>query len=403
MRKLPPTFFRRVHHLDFFEWCLTVCFASLAMTTSAQSQVPSANPGQDAPVTIPPQTEPAPPVFQSQPPPPGSWDRFWQIQRVTDDDDWTRHFRIGAIVGFNIKADFNLKKAITFSNQGLAQGNYDDGYVHPSGQGWTSNWGYNNGGSGGQYDSTGNTLAMHHASSFTTDASSTITSSQDSDSVFPGFEAAYGGNIWDWDSAKIGWDFGFSLMPMSFKDNVSLSNGTLNQDTYIFDTHYIPSSLFPGPGYRGGPNGGPLISDTSHSGTPVSTTADLTGWRKINVMFYTFRLGPTVYWDLSENTGLMLGAGPAVGLACGNLQYNEQITGASSEPTTYKGQIDSTDFVYGGYANAMLTYEIEKNGDLYIGAQYMSMGDASFGGGGREGKLNLGGQIYITAGINWPF
>jgi hypothetical protein len=45
----------------------------------------------------------------------------------------------------------------------------------------------------------------------------------------------------------------------------------------------------------------------------------------------------------------------------------------------------------------------DKNGDLYISAQYMPMTDAIIGGGGREGRLNLGGQVYISAGINWPF
>jgi hypothetical protein len=69
-----------------------------------------------------------------------------------------------------------------------------------------------------------------------------------------------------------------------------------------------------------------------------------------------------------------------------------------------KGQVDATDLVYGGYANAMLLYHVPKeNGDLYLGAQFMSLGNATISGGGRQGQLNLGGQIYITAGINWPF
>jgi hypothetical protein len=43
------------------------------------------------------------------------------------------------------------------------------------------------------------------------------------------------------------------------------------------------------------------------------------------------------------------------------------------------------------------------NGDIYVGAQYMPMGDAAFSNGGREGRLNLGGQLYFSIGINWPF
>jgi carbohydrate-selective porin OprB len=59
--------------------------------------------------------------------------------------------------------------------------------------------------------------------------------------------------------------------------------------------------------------------------------------------------------------------------------------------------------VYGGYVNASLIYHLEENGDLYLGVQYMSLGKANISGGGRQGQLNLGGQVYITAGINWPF
>jgi hypothetical protein len=31
------------------------------------------------------------------------------------------------------------------------------------------------------------------------------------------------------------------------------------------------------------------------------------------------------------------------------------------------------------------------------------MSDATISGGGRQGQLDLEGQVYISAGINWPF
>jgi hypothetical protein len=65
--------------------------------------------------------------------------------------------------------------------------------------------------------------------------------------------------------------------------------------------------------------------------------------------------------------------------------------------------VDATDVVYGGYADATLMYHLVENGDLYLGVQYMSLGNANISGGGRSAELNLGGQVYITAGINWPF
>jgi hypothetical protein len=213
---------------------------------------------------------------------------------------------------------------------------------------------------------------------------------------------AYGGNLWDWGSAKIGWDFGFGLLPISIKDNLSL-HGNVNRNVYAFDTTGIPSNLFPPAGYRGGPTGTWSISGSPTS--PVTTDqvpGDIVGSRKLDVMLYTFRLGPSVYWDLNEYLGLSASAGPALGIVSGNLQYNETITIATTV-NTYKGQVDATDVVYGGYVNATLLYHLEEHGDLYLGVQYMSLGNASISGGGREGRLNLGGQVYITAGINWPF
>jgi hypothetical protein len=33
----------------------------------------------------------------------------------------------------------------------------------------------------------------------------------------------------------------------------------------------------------------------------------------------------------------------------------------------------------------------------------MPLGNANFSGGERQAQLDLGGQLYISAGISWPF
>ena len=55
------------------------------------------------------------------------------------------------------------------------------------------------------------------------------------------------------------------------------------------------------------------------------------------------------------------------------------------------------------YVNAAILYHAEENADIYLGAQFMPMGDATISGGGRQARLKLGGQTYISAGINWQF
>jgi hypothetical protein len=192
---------------------------------------------------------------------------------------------------------------------------------------------------------------------------------------------------------------GFGLLPISITDNRPMS-ASVNQTIYTFNTGSI---VVPGAPYQGGYNrqGEPTISiDSTSSSTNISGT--VTGSRTLDVMLYTVRLGPSVYWDLNQYLGLSASAGPAVGIVSGSLQYNETIT--TTTVASNKGQIDATDLVYGGYVNATLMYHVpEENGDLYVGVQYMSLGNATISGGGRQGQLNLGGQVYITAGINWAF
>jgi hypothetical protein len=378
---------RSSHFPRLFVWCLSCCFTGVALIASAQTQSPGQNLNSNAPVVIPPDTPVQPqPSVQPQPAT-DTWDR-WGIQKVSKDDDWTRHFRIGAMVGLNISANFSAKGTFNINKP---PGVYDDGYVRTDNTGdafsQTGYWGYN---SASQLS--GSSLTMQNTTSYTTSGSS-----QESGSAFPGFDMAYGGNIWDWGKARIGWDLGFGLLPISITDNSSMS-ATVNQTTYVFNTGGI---VVPGAPYYGGFNrqGEPTIPTNSTSSSS-SSQETITGSHTLDVMLYTVRLGPSVYWDLNEYFGLSAGAGPAVGIVSGSLKYKEIIP-TSSVPN--KGQIDATDVVYGGYVNASLMYHLVKNGDLYLGVQYMSLGNATISGGGREGRLNLGGQVYISAGINWPF
>jgi hypothetical protein len=391
MPTLSPSHIRKVRTRDLLGRCLLYCFAGLALAASAQSQSPGQNPNPAGPVAIPPdaQAQPQPqPGVQPQPST-DIWDR-WGIQKVSKDDDWTRHFRIGAMVGLNISANFSTKGTFNINKP---PGVYDDGYVREDNTGnafgQTGYWGYNN-----ASQLAGSTLTMHNTTSYTPSGSA-----QDSGSAFPGFDMAYGGNLWNWGRTRIGWDLGFGLLPISITDNRPMS-ATVNQTTYTFNTGSI---VVPGAPYQGGFNrqGEPTISiDSTNSSANLPGT--ITGSRTLDVMLYTVRLGPSVYWDLNEYFGLSAGAGPAVGIVSGSLKYNEMIITTTS--VSSKGQVDATDLVYGGYVNASLMYHVPgEKGDLYLGVQYMSLGNATISGGGREGRLNLGGQVYISAGINWPF
>jgi hypothetical protein len=314
------------------------------------------------------------------------------------DPDWTRNFRIGALVGLNISANFNMKGPFNISKN-RPPGVYDDGYVRVdqtgNAQGYTSYWGYND---ANQYKPATQTLLMHSGTSFTPTGP---TSSSKGDEAFVGFDLAYGGNIHRWNRVRLGWELGFGLLPIKITDNQPIA-GNLNRSVYSFDTGGIVVPTAP---YNGGPSGiGPTIHDhATQLADEPGLPATITGSRTLDVNLYLVRLGPTMFWDVNRYVGLEVGVGPALGIVSGNLKFDETITTLDGGTTHNKGQIGGTELTFGGYVNSTVTFHMVKNGDFYLGVQFIPMNSTTISGQGREARLNLGGQVYLSAGINWPF
>lgn len=344
-----------------FVWSLLAGLTNFAPVASAQPETFEGNPDSSAFLWIP-----------------------------SDTDDWTRHFRIGALVGMNISANFSESGTLMINR---TPGVYDDGYILTDNTGdafgHTGYWGYDN-----VSQLNGSSLTMHAATSFN------ATSSGKETGVFPGFDMAYGDNLWYWKHARVGWELGFGLLPIKISEENSMS-ATVNQSSFTFDVSGI---TVPDAPYQGGFNrfGESTITNNFYQSSSVTTNGTVTGKQTLDVMLYTLRLGPTFYWDLTEHVSLSLGAGPAVGLVSGDYNYNETIT-AGGVNANNSGKINGTDFIYGGYVNATVLCHVTDNGDIYAGVQFMPMSNATISGGGREGRLNLGGQVYFTVGINWPF
>ena len=105
---------------------------------SAQSQSPGQNPNPSASIAIPPDAQAQPQPTVQPPPSSDHWADYFRIQKVSNDDDWTRHFRIGAMVGMNIKASFNMNGTVPCQQCGA--GVYDDGYMHVDSTGDVGRW-----------------------------------------------------------------------------------------------------------------------------------------------------------------------------------------------------------------------------------------------------------------------
>ena len=174
---------RNARFQTVFGWCLLAGLTGFAPTVSAQPQTFGGNPDSSAFIRFPSKT-----------------------------DDWTRHFRIGALVGMNISANFSMNGTFNISGNNPAQGIYDDGYVRVDNTGnafgQTGYWGYDN-----ASQLNGTTLTMSAATSF-----SATGKAKEDGGPLPGFEMAYGGNLWYWKHARVGWELGFGLLPINITD-----------------------------------------------------------------------------------------------------------------------------------------------------------------------------------------
>jgi len=328
-------------------------------------------------------------------PPPGSQDK------------WTKHFRIGALVGFNFKGQFSVTGSTSGSSNPGGDGpglnhTYDDGYVKVDYSGnadpgdgsgpQTVYWGYQN---ANQWE--GSTLTFHSVQSY--DTSGGGGGSVDGDPQV-GLELAYGGKITRLWGGALGWEFGFGWMPIEIQNKLS---GTANV-TRLVHQYNVGNILLPQAPYQGSFDGpGATISDDAVALPNETVGADISGSQSLDVNLYSFRLGPTMQWQLHQRVSVLASVGAAVGIVGGGLKYNETLAFDDGTQSTISGKSSDTEFVYGGYVAGTFLFHIERNGDAYLGFQYMPMSSATFSGNGREGKLDLTGALYISAGVNWPF
>lgn len=322
-------------------------------------------------------------------------------------DNWTRGFRLGGAVGFNIKGSFNVGGALNLTGRnpgpaGVSGANhtYDNGYVlvdkTGNAQGYTAYFGYDNRAT--QYAPMAQTLTFQSANSAILDPGS----SSHSDSPYLGIDLAYLMNVGHFGGARVGIEFGFGFLPISIKDRGNLS-GIFSSTTHQYSVPAgvtLPNTT----SYQAGPNAiGPVIFDQATDISSAPSAGVLHGTRTLDVDLYHLRIGPTLYWDLTHRWGVSASAGGAFGLVNGEYRFDETATLQSGGTTRLTGKFGKLDPVYGGYANAIVYYHLQKDADLFLGAQFLSLSKANFSTSGRQAKLDMSAGLFVTAGINWMF
>lgn len=321
-----------------------------------------------------------------------------------DGPSWTKRFRLGVVAAVNLEAELSIGGDFAVSEidpgvpgVGGVNHNYDDGYVRlddtGNAGGYTSNWGYEN---ASQYDPVNETLTFHGTTSFSQAGSSSTAG----DELYYGLDLAYGGRLMDFAHGVLGWELGFTFLPVDFEDRDPLPV-TARRVEHRFSTAGV---VLPQAPYNGGASGvGPVIGDVAEEVSSTTTTGLLTGSRELEAGVFDFRLGPNLQWHLGGRWAASLGGGFALGLVNGEYSFDETIVFASGDTAENRGRFDATEVVYGGYAEALLYFRAEDRSEIYVGVQYVGLGDVTFTGGGREARLRLGSGLHLAAGIHWIF
>jgi hypothetical protein len=194
-----------------------------------------------------------------------------------------------------------------------------------------------------------------------------------------GFEASYSRQLYRHDKLRFGLEAVFGMTLVDASDSHTLFN-TVNR---ITDTYSIPGgvSVVPQAPYHGtyaGP--GPLMSSEPNRVTSVlSSTAIITGDRKINSDVYTLRLGPYFEFPIYKQLSFILSGGLTLAAA-------------------------ATDFSY-------LSLAVSKEVSLFVGAQFQSTGTAVTDSATvnnqpltkKESVLDLGQAIMLVFGVSYSF
>ena len=303
---------------------------------------------------------------------------------------------------FNISATFKNIGGLVFNPAARTTPNgqlynYNNGYVltdvSGSAGGQTWNWGYD---SASQI--VGNTIQMTRS---TSTLNNSISAGQEYHDASFGGELVFAHQFGVIANTRWGLQAAANYLYVSLKDATPLQ-GNISQvtDSYSFASGTTP----PGAPYQGTFNGpGYLIGSTPSASSTTTTAVTVTGRRDFTAHVFGFHVGPYVELPVLDHIDLSLSAGLATAAVYGSGNWNETVTLGGSGPVSSSGSGQNVDMVYGGYANAGLSWQFSKRWSLEAGAQYQNLGFYNHTFGGRGIELDLHHYIVVSLGVGCRF
>jgi hypothetical protein len=181
------------------------------------------------------------------------------------------------------------------------------------------------------------------------------------------------------------------------------ASGSVDRLSQRYSLGGIIPPLAPYAGTFNGP--GPLISANPASTTVSRVPASAAFSAKVDGLLYGFKLGPFVEAPLAKRVSLDLSGGLAAMCAEADFTFTETIgvsaPGGSPAPRT--GEAKNSEWLLGFYGNCRLSVALSDSTSVFVGGQYVHLGDVSAGTGGKLATLKAGSTYEVLAGVKFTF
>lgn len=278
---------------------------------------------------------------------------------------------------------------------------YHDGFVRPDinagadGQTWY--WSYLS-----EAQVVGDSLEMHTVTGLPSDGRT----SESGEDVEAGFEVLYGRELGRFNLGRRRAVWGIEAGISSLNPKLETSDRFTGMVSVRTDSFRLNSIVPPNAPYTGTFQGpGPLLDLNPYASRLDSVSATSNVETALDALLVGIKAGPFLEIPLSDRLQLNLSAGVAGLAAFTDFEFEEtaSVPGIPDATLTRTGEESETSFEVGGYAQLALSYAVTDFLQLFVGGQYLFLGDVEVSGGGKEATIEFSGAFEAVVGLRTSF